>query len=133
MSVEENKAMVRRWLEAMNSPDWETELRPFFPNETGWEAFRAEHLPFREAFPDFHAELDGIIGEGDYVVFWTTVTGTFSKPFDGGGLAGIEPQGQKLKWREASGVDVSSLSNEVPDTWGIIDELDRLRQLGAIQ
>lgn len=133
MSAEENKAMVRNWLEGINSSDWETKLRPFFSSDASWDAFRTEHQPFREAFPDFHVELDGMICEGDFVVFWTTVTGTFSKPFDEGGLAGIEPQGQKLEWREATGLDVSTLNDDIPDAWFFCDELGRLRQLGVIQ
>ncbi|MCA9991537.1 MAG: ester cyclase [Ardenticatenaceae bacterium] len=130
MSVEQNKALVAGWYEAINSPDWEIQARPFISDLAVWKGFVDLHRPFREAFPDYHAEIEGLIGEGDHVAVWTRVTGTFSKPFEAAGMSGIEPQGQKLAWPEAV---IYDFGEGVPNIvyWGV-DELGRLRQLGAL-
>jgi predicted ester cyclase len=130
MSVAENKAAVRSWYAGINSPDWETKLHPLFTQEAAWEVWREQHQAFLNSFPDFHAKVEGIIGEGDHVAVWTTVTGTFSQPFNAGGMAGIEPQGQQLKWQEVMIID---FSGDEPDAWFILNELDRLRQLGVME
>ncbi|MDX1665399.1 MAG: ester cyclase [Candidatus Promineifilaceae bacterium] len=128
MSEEHYKTVVRKWFEAVNSPDWETETRAFARDTAAWEAWRDEFRAFRESFPDYHNELEGMIAEGDQVAVWSTVSGTFSKPYAKGGLGGIEPQGQKLSWREVYVVD---FGGDELDMWLMVDELDRMRQLGV--
>lgn len=130
MSVAENKALMYRYNEALNSSDWKTQLRPFFDDETAWKEWCAEHAAFRRSFPDYHSELEGMIGEGDQVALWSTVTGTFSEPYNAGGLDGIEPTGQQLNWREMVVVD---FSKSEPEVIIIIDEMARLRQLGVMK
>lgn len=129
MSVEENKAMIKGFFEALNKSDWETEARPYLPDREMWNWFLPNHRAFRESFPDYHAEIKGIIGEGDRVAVWTEVSGTFSKPFSEGGMAGIEPKGQRLTWSESAIYDFVSGVPEV--IFWSVDELGRLRQLGA--
>jgi predicted ester cyclase len=79
MSVEENKAVVRRYLEEMvNGADYvvaEEIIAPDYVNHTaggGIGSGRAGYvqgLPaLHTAFPDWHVTIEGMIGEGDVVV-----------------------------------------------------------------
>jgi predicted ester cyclase len=101
------------------------------PESEAWEWFLPAHRAFRKAFPDFHGIIEGIMGEDERVAVWAKITGTFTKPYDQGGMAGIEPKGQKLEWSEFYVYDFSKGGPHVI-YWGI-DELGRLRQLGAIE
>jgi predicted ester cyclase len=116
------------WYEGINSPEWETKLRSFFSKTADWKDWRIQHQTFFDAFPDFQSKIDGMIGEGDHVAVWSTVSGTFSQPFEHGDFAGIEPNGQKLEWQEVWIID---FSGDEPDAWFIMNELERLNQLNT--
>ena len=75
MSAEENKAVVRRWIEAYNERDLEGEAAVLAPGVVvhvsaapgpleGLEAWRRFSGPFAEAFPDLRLSVEDIAAEG---------------------------------------------------------------------
>jgi len=75
MSLEENKAIVRRFVESYNkqnldlsddlvSPDC---VDPDYPQMQSREALKQIMNMFFKAFPDFHENIEDIIAEGDKV------------------------------------------------------------------
>ena len=93
MGIEENKAMARRYIEAINTDDFEELgrlLSPDFDDHVnvpgippGLEGAKQAHLMLREAFPDIHFTLEDVMGEGDKVVLRATGGGTHKGSFFG--------------------------------------------------
>jgi len=102
MSVEENKAVVRRLIEeAYNKGnlaviDEYTSADFIFRSgqqeAKGPEAIMQLVTTLRSAFPDIHMTIDDIVAEGDMVAHRFTYQGTFT-----GELAGIAPTGKQFK------------------------------------
>jgi C-1 hydroxylase len=99
MSVEENKAAVRRLHEAVNKRDWTTAMALFAPDfvfhstpeAKGPEGFRQTMTTMVTAFPDYSEKIENIIAEGDMVVVSYTLQGTFT-----GEMPGYKPTGKKF-------------------------------------
>jgi steroid delta-isomerase-like uncharacterized protein len=87
------------------------------------EGMRAVAAMFRGAFPDWHSEMELLVGEGDLVVEQFTASGTQQ-----GELFGVPASGQAVSmpginiWRVRQG--------RIVERWGRLDELGLLRQLG---
>jgi steroid delta-isomerase-like uncharacterized protein len=78
----------------------------------------------RQAFPDLHVQVDDLIAEGDRVVSRNTVTGTHRGEF-----LGIPPTGRHISYDE---IFILRFANgRVAETWGVVNALAQLRQLGA--
>ena len=104
MSAEENKAVIRRWIEAYNERDWQAEaavLAPGFvahvpaapgPLE-GLEAWRQFSGPFAEAFPDLRLTVQDIAAEGEKVAARVAFNGTHRGEFQG-----IPPSGKEVSF-----------------------------------
>jgi predicted ester cyclase len=77
------------------------------------------------AFPDWHSEMDILVGEGDLVVEHFTASGTQQ-----GAIFGVPPSGHTVTlpginiWRVRAG--------RIVERWGRLDELGLLRQLGLV-
>ncbi len=85
---EENKQLVRRWLEEVWNQKSESAIDRMFHPEgrshgvptpdgvlTGREQFKELHRTFLGAFPDMHFVLNDVIAEGDRVaVRWTNTS-----------------------------------------------------------
>jgi steroid delta-isomerase-like uncharacterized protein len=91
----------------------------------GREGMRAVAAMFRAAFPDWHSDMEFLVGEGDLVVEVFTARGTqqgeiFGAPASGRGahLPGINV------WLVRQG--------RIMERWGRVDELGLLRQLGLV-
>jgi len=89
------------------------------------EGMRAAGAMFRAAFPDWHSEMDILVGEGDLVVEHFTASGTQQ-----GEIFGVPPSGRAVTlpginiWRVRDG--------RIVERWGRLDELGLLRQLGLV-
>ena len=134
MSVEQNKAVIRRLVEevinkgniglfdelvASNLVDHA--LPPGFP--PGAQGVKQFFSLLRAAFPDFHYTIEGVVGEGDYVVQRLTAQGTMKGEF-----MGMPPSGKHAVW---SSMDFIRLKDgKVVEYWGIEDQLSMLQQLG---
>ena len=102
MSLEENKAIARRFFEELHNqqnldvineimaPTWVSH-HPDGDDDTGLEAFRKGMANIFETSPDIHDEICSIVAEGDRVAVLHTRTGTFQKQF-----GDLPPTGKKL-------------------------------------
>ena len=106
MSVEENKAVVRRQIEeAWNRGDFSgvpEYISPEFVYHSpegdlkSHEGFKKWVTIWRTSCPDFHMEINEMVGEGDTVAVRLSWAGTFTGKFQDN-----EPTGKKIGLREA--------------------------------
>ena len=139
MSAEENKAIIRRWIEeawnkgnadiadeiyaadfkAKDSDDPTGILR-------GPEGIKQYVIRTRAAFPDIHFTIDHLIAEGDNIVGAFTIRGTHK-----GDLFGIPPTGRPVIF---SAVDIWRFEKgKIAERHiAVMDRLSILQQLGII-
>ena len=80
---------------------------------------------FRQAMPDWHSDVEELIGEGDLVVERFTASGTHR-----GELMGVEPTGKVIVLR---GIQIFRIEGDkIVERWGRLDEVGLLRQLRLI-
>ncbi len=122
MSIEANKAVVRRYIdEVINGGDL-SQIETFFV-PARCEQVRA-FLTGHDDFPDGREEIQDIVAEGDKVIARWIFRGTQQKMF-----FGLPPTGKKI---EITGYGTYYFENGLI-TWDTIvfDWLDALEQLGA--
>ena len=137
MSVEENKALVRRVMaELVNTGNTvlvDELVAPGFvrhdlgggPDIVGPEGVKLLVAALRAAFPDIQMTIEDIIAEGDKLVVRYTARGTHS-----GGIQGIAPTGRKVTW---AGINIyRGESGKVVETWQLSDRLGLMQQLGVV-
>ena len=133
---EENKELVRRFVERFNQQDqdvFEDLLAPDFvdltpgpgaePTREGWK----QHVSMGEwsAFPDLHFEIEEQIAEGDRVVNRLVARGTHTSEFMGIPATGKEVTGDNVTiFRIAGG--------KIIERWTIFDALGVMVQLGVV-
>jgi steroid delta-isomerase-like uncharacterized protein len=134
-----NKATLRRFQEALSSGDWElisktidevvepdALIRTPLPIEaTGAELLKEVFARLHRGFPDLHVTIEDLIAEGDKVVSRQTVTGTHQ-----GEYMGLPPTGKSITYNEIFIVRLAD--GRIAETWGVVDVLSQMRQLGAI-
>lgn len=135
MNADENKALVRRYveevlnggnldlIEEMFASDYgaqdQTESEP-----TGPELVRGRIARIRRVFPDFHLTLEDLLADGDKVVLRFTCRGTQT-----GQLRDIPPTGKSVEWRGIGILRV--VDGKLAEQWQAEDQLGLLRQLGV--
>jgi steroid delta-isomerase-like uncharacterized protein len=136
MSVEQNKSIVRRWVEEgwnkRNTALIDQLFTPdFYQHETGPETVKSSETlkPFvagyLSAFPDLQFTIEDLIAEGDKVVWRFTATGTNIGPFMGGATTG--------KSISVTGTITFRLENSrMAEAWLNLDVLGLLQQVGII-
>jgi steroid delta-isomerase-like uncharacterized protein len=136
MSVEPNKAIVRRLFEIWNTgnldaieelyaADYVADCRPHAPRRHGYDAIKGMVQRAHIAFPDFHEELEEMIAEGDKVVVRFTITGTQL-----GQWGPLPPTGKPVRFEEI--VILRFVDGKVVEQHGLVDNLAALRQLGVV-
>jgi len=130
--LEENKAVVRRFIEAYNKHDLSSIDEFVAPdyvdhtNKVDREGLKQLFNMAFKAFPDWHETIEDIIAEGDKVWIRVTATGTHT-----GEWMGIAPTGKKVK---SEMVDIYRIVNgKHVEGRFVTDQLDFLKQLGAIE
>ena len=134
MSVEDNKALTRRFYREVNqgnldvideliSVDFvEHEVFPGLPT-TGPEAVREAFTLFKGAFPDLQITPDDVIGEGDKVVARVTMSGTHKGEF-----MGIPPTDKSFKVQVIDIIEIHD--GKATAHWGVTDQAAMMEQLG---
>jgi len=133
MSLEENKAIVRRLFEAYNRQNLDILdelLAPDFIDHNfqlqGLESFKQFYTQFYKGFPNTHSTIEDIIAEGDKVWTYSTVTGTHK-----GEYRGLSPTGKETTIRC---VDIYRLEDgKIVESWGIYDNMDFYKQIGIVE
>jgi predicted ester cyclase len=121
---EENKAMVRRLVEAINVGEEEAAVDELFAYRA---ARRVKRLfaEFRAAFPDWQEEIVELVAEGNTVAGRFKCSGTHQGEF-----LGEPPTGKRMEVEEVFFLRVED--GKFVDFWALEDSLRRLRQLGLL-
>lgn len=133
MGIEENKAVVRRWVDATNEQRLDL-LDDLFTADTydnvgkrSGVAWWKEVFGFLyETLPDWHWSLDDMVAEGDRVVARLTVLGTHQGsaiPF----LQGVQPTGRPIVWTHHHTFRFTD--GKIAEHWANRDDLGFLRQV----
>jgi len=132
MSLEENKALVRRFIEAYNKRNldlFDDLLAPDYfdhTNKVDIEGLKQLMNMAFKAFPDFHETIEDIIAEGDKVWARITFAGTHTGEF-----MGIAPTGKKITTEM---VDIFRIVNgKLVEYRDVNNNLDYLKKLGIIE
>ena len=137
--TERNKSLSRRFTECMNTNDVEIISRtidelveadavirtPLPLDVTGAQALKEVFTRLHRAYPDLHVAIQDLIAEGDKVVSRNVVTGTHK-----GEYMGIPPTGKSVTYNEI--FIFRFVNGHIAETWGVVDVLSQLRQLGAM-
>jgi steroid delta-isomerase-like uncharacterized protein len=138
MSVEQNKALVRRSVEEFYNRENvnvdvvdEIYAADFVSHDpAGFKAGGMEQLKqlmtsIYAAFPDFHLDIDELIAEGDKVVKRFTIHCTHQGEF-----MGVPPTGKAITF---SGTDTYRIAGgEIAEEWADINWLGFMQQLGVV-
>ena len=134
-----NKATFKDFQDAINTGDAElisktidevfnpdVLIRTPLPVEaTGAQAMKDVFGKLLRAFPDLHVAVEDVIAEGDKVVSRNVVTGTHQ-----GEYMGLPPTGKSVTYNEI--FILRFVNGRIAETWGVVDVLSQMRQLGAI-
>ena len=133
MSLEANKTIVQRWFDATNKQNlslFDDLVASDFVDNThqveGLENVKQFVNMVFKAFPDFHAEIEDIIAEGDKV--WVRVKITMTHTLE---YRGIAPTGKKIT---ETSVSINRIvDGKIVEQWYITDDMDFYKQLGVIE
>jgi predicted ester cyclase len=136
MSAEENKALVRRYVEEfVDRSNFDLSEEIFVPNFVRYDAgpdqvSRVEDLKhffamLHSGFPGFQSTIEDLLSEGDKVALRFTFRGIHQGEF-----MGIAPTGKEVTM---SGIDILRIADgKLVEMWNQEDVLGMMRQLGAI-
>ena len=117
-------ALVSRTIDEVFAPD--AVIRTPLPlDTTGAAAMKEVFVRLLRAFPDLHVAVEDVIEEGDRLVSRNVVTGTHR-----GDHAGLPPTGRSVRYDEI--FIFRFAEGRIAETWGVVDVLTQLRQLGAV-
>jgi steroid delta-isomerase-like uncharacterized protein len=136
MSVEQNKAVVRRYYdEVLNqghlsalddiAADGYVENDPFPGQGNGLADFKARVSTLLTAFSPCTFTIEDVVAEGDRVVVRWRSSGTHSGEF-----LGMPPTNRDYT---IAGIDIHRLADgRMVEHWHVVDQLSQLQQLGMI-
>lgn len=137
MSAEQNKSIIRRWVEGgwnqgnmalvdelfasdhmVHDP-----MTPDFPG--GHAAFKQFVTNLRTGFPDIHVTVEDMVAEGDKVAWRWVITGTHTAT-----LMGIPPTGKSVR---ITGIVLSRFANgKWAEDYVNWDTLGMMQQIGVV-
>ena len=136
MSVEENKALIRRYVEEFiltgDLSRAEEFIAPEYGSNSGIrgpEAYRQMLRQLHAAFPDLGVTIDYLVAEGDCVVMALTRRGTHLGEHTEGGVT-VPPTGKQVAWQSIHLRRIAE--GKIVEGFGISDSLGLLRQFGAL-
>ena len=123
MNAEENKALVRRYIDQLNQRNVAI-LEELVANEFR-EAVRQGYLRNITAFPDYFVEILDMVAEGDQVVVEWSHTGVHNGVYDG-----LPPTGKTIT---GSAISIYRVRDgQIVDARGAWDQAAIWQQLGLI-
>ena len=135
MSAEQNKAIVRRYQDALNANTLDALDALLAPNlishnllpgvPAGVSGAKMVHQGLQAAFPDQHTHIEDLLADGDKVVMRFTVSGTHKGP-----LMGMPATGKNYS---VPGISIFRLADgKIAEHWGVFDQLAVMQQLGLV-
>ena len=132
MTVEENKELIRRYIDLWNANDVDAldkliavdaiDHMAFEGQQAGREGYRDFYRTWHSAFPGFRAVIEDMIAEGDRVATRWTFHGRHLGEYNG-----IAPTGRAVSF---PAVSIQRIENGVvTEEWYIADNQAFLRQL----
>ena len=134
---EQNKQVVRQYIEAFNRQDIEGMGQlvvsntnqsfhfPEMPTSMDWERVKQLYASFWSAFPDLTAKIEEIVAEGYKVAICVINTGTHKGEFQG-----IPSTNKKVSF---GGRDFVTLRDgKIAEQWAGTDMMELMQQIGAI-
>ncbi len=140
MSIESNKATVRRFYDLTNAGNLASinslfDPRALFhmpgmPSPVDLKTYTQQYEDFLKTFPDGKETIDDLIAEGDYVVARTIFRGTNRGPNPMMGIT--SPTGKQAV---LSSVSINRLSpdGKIIERWDEYDSLNMMIQLGIVK
>jgi len=133
MSLEENKAIIRKAFEAVNKRNLAMLDEVYAPDYVdnflqvrSLESFKEFLTEAFEGFPDLQFTIEDIVAEGDKVCVYYTETMTHTGEFEG-----IAPTGKKITY---SAVCINRVvDGKIVEREGFGNDLDYYKQLGVIE
>ncbi len=134
MSIEANKALILRVYELSTQKDVVKLFELYDPGyiehlrdvDQSLDQLKAGIPVFFSAFPDLTFTVEDMVAEGDKVAYRVTITGTHT----GGPYMGVAPSGKKIEMRNTS---IKRIANgRLAESWGTLDTVSAMRQLGLI-
>lgn len=140
MSTEENKAIVRRLMEAMERADMDEWVSLWAPDARNHgrpvtrEIVQLLFTSLRTAFPDRHHETLHLLAEGDFVVVHQQNSGTFGAipqlKVDRTDFLTTAPTGAPYS---VQAIHIFRIADgKIAEHWAVRDDLELLTQLGAV-
>jgi predicted ester cyclase len=132
MSLEENKAIVRKAIEALNKQDLSLLDDLSAPNyydhivKQNLAIAKQSLAILSKGFPDFHYAIEDTIAEGDKVCVRLTFTGTHT-----GEYLGFAPTGKKISYKTVTIKRV--VDGKMVEGWTVNDMSDFFTKLGVIE
>lgn len=136
MSIDENKALYRRWFEEvvnerdmgvadeLLSADYALHF-PGMPGPLDRQGHKQLLAMFHRAFLDWKEAVENVIAEGDKVVIRVTGRGRHEGEF-----MGTPPSGRDVT---AEGVGIGRLAGgKIVESWAAYDALGLMQQIGAV-
>ncbi len=137
MSTEDNKALIRRFIEEVYIKKNLAALEELIASNhidhsasaagspAGPEGSKQLTGMMLRAFPDLYVTVEDMVAEGDKVVICMTMRGTQQ-----GALGAIPPTGKQVA---VSTIDMVRIEGgKIAEEWGIDDRLGMLQQLGLV-
>lgn len=137
MSVEDNKNLIRKYIEEVINTGSINEIEKFIsPNYTeihegkrhpvGIKGAKEHLIGVRQTYPDLKLTVDQQIAEGDWVATCITARGTHQ-----GFWLGIKPTGKQVSF---TGVNIEKVENgKITEHGGAANLLFQLLEIGAIK
>lgn len=134
MSLEDNKAIVRRFIdEVMNTGNADAISNFCVPGSRFADGIAGQIKNLRTTFPDYHFTIDEIVAEGDKVTIQTTQRGTNNGPLIGLPAFGrlempVPPTGQSVM---VTGISIYKVvDGKIVNFTSELDQVGLLRQMG---
>ena len=134
MTVEENKAMCRHFIESTRKGDFKknedkfaddfVDHHPALGNTPDFKGLIKSLKIMQEAFSDVEIFIEDQFGEGDKVFMRTKVNATHTGEF-----AGISPTGNRVSYYSNTVLHIKE--GKVVERWNMTDGLGLLLQLGV--
>jgi steroid delta-isomerase-like uncharacterized protein len=136
MSIEANKAFVRRWFDALNAGDSQVIDDLFSPSFIyylpggksqleGSAPFKQFIIGFHAAFPDLYYTIEDMLAEGDRVIVRWTSRGTNT-----GSSMGLPPSNKAVT---ITGINIYHIADSrFVEQWTEFDHLGMLQQMGVV-